>query len=199
VYRTESRYFVLGLGKKLPWRCVGDCSRLQLVLPNPTTLAIPATAGLVHCGISGPMSELTKKQVEWPYYVGNPCTSCMHSIAARPSSRRIGTVATRSRPRIGNAGTCTAMTRRTSRNRRQALSVCDRLFAQPAHEKRSDKLWLPAKERGLVRPLYRGAPAGRGSGKAYIRGAGALPINAERISESFAAHLRSNCCAIKLP
>jgi hypothetical protein len=28
--------------------CRADCSGVQPVLPNPTTLAIPATAGLVH-------------------------------------------------------------------------------------------------------------------------------------------------------
>ena len=37
--------------------CLGDASAtgsaMQLVLPNPTTLAIPATAGLVHSQISG--------------------------------------------------------------------------------------------------------------------------------------------------
>jgi hypothetical protein len=30
---------------------------MQLVLPNPTTLAIPATAGLVHCGSSWPFKR----------------------------------------------------------------------------------------------------------------------------------------------
>jgi len=33
-------------------RYVRNCGGMQLVLPNPTTVAIPAAAGLVHCGIS---------------------------------------------------------------------------------------------------------------------------------------------------
>ena len=31
---------------------VRNCSGMQLILPNPTTLAIPATAGLVHFDIT---------------------------------------------------------------------------------------------------------------------------------------------------
>jgi hypothetical protein len=41
-----------GWAKKLYLRLVGKCSGMQLVLPNPTTLAIPATAGLVHFVLS---------------------------------------------------------------------------------------------------------------------------------------------------
>ena len=37
-----------GRAKSRAWRYVRNCSGMQLVLPNPTTLAIPATAGLVH-------------------------------------------------------------------------------------------------------------------------------------------------------
>jgi hypothetical protein len=33
-------------------RYVRNCGGMQLVLPNPTTLAIPATAGLVHCHLT---------------------------------------------------------------------------------------------------------------------------------------------------
>jgi hypothetical protein len=37
---------------------VGNCEGMQLVLPNPTTLAIPATVGLVHSQITLPCPAL---------------------------------------------------------------------------------------------------------------------------------------------
>jgi hypothetical protein len=50
---------LFGVGQKsCTWRYVDNCSGMQLVLPNPTTLAIPATAGLVHCFLTLVISGL---------------------------------------------------------------------------------------------------------------------------------------------
>ena len=79
-----------GWAKKLYLRLVGKCSGMQLVLPNPTTLAIPATAGLVH-------SHLTQRKATVSAY-GAPGLSqgeiaeAMDRFFERPENRLISVV-----------------------------------------------------------------------------------------------------------